>query len=349
MTVLSKYLSRLKRAPKYYGKGLYQQLMHKDIFLWAQAIAFKVLITIVPVLILATGVLGQVLRRDKPMETVATFLQEFLPLYRTEQLLGFLRELSTAGNTLTIVGAAGLLFSAIILFTTLRVAVGNVFQEEWHDDRTIVGGYLFDIRMVAQVGLFFILTLGVTLLMQWLNVAGFEFIEKIGLDYLWIKQGWRRAFKFLGLLIPLGLTIAMFFQLIYFVPKPHPPKRSAFTGALTTAFLWEVAKYGFTFYATNVGRFDRYAGDKAEAAIGDTFGLIIAFVFWVYYSGLVLLLGAIVALLHEKAHRSRRLAAQAEAAERAEQEIATNGVSSSVTQESVPREADIAAQSSSDM
>ena len=303
---------RVRKAPGYYSKGLYQQLAQKDVFLWAQAIAFKVLITIVPVIILATGVLGRVLQQEEALEKVFAYVDDFLPSYRTEQLLEFLRTLSESSAEFTILGVATLLFSAVILFTTLRVAVGNVFQEEWHENRSIVGGYLFDLRMVGQVGLFFVLTFGLTIAMQSLNQAGFEFIEQIGLDYVWVREGWRRTFKtILGVALPFLLTTAMFFQLIYFVPKPHPPKRSALLGALTTSVLWELAKYGFTLYAANLGRFDFGSGDGA--GVGNVFGLIIAFVFWVYYSGIVLLIGAVVALLHEKGHRSRRQAALEEA------------------------------------
>ena len=86
----SDWARRMTRGPKYYGKGLYQQLAQKDIFLWGQAIAFKVLITIVPVLILATGVLGQVLRQEGAFEKVFQYVESFLPPYRGDQLLEFL-------------------------------------------------------------------------------------------------------------------------------------------------------------------------------------------------------------------------------------------------------------------
>lgn len=322
MSALPTYVDRLKRAPRYYVRGLYRQLTDKDIFLWAQAIAFKVLITIVPVIILASGVLGQILRREQPFEVVQRFIEDFLPPYRSEGFITFLQQLADASGKLTLVGAAGLLFSAVILFTTLRVAVSNVFQEEWHESRTIIGGYLFDLRMVGQVGLFFILSIGLTLTTQYLNTAGFEFIQRVGLDYVWLRQGWRQTFQLFSLVIPFLLTTAMFFQLLYFVPKPHPPRRSVLAGALTTGVLWEAAKYGFTFYATRVGRFE-YGGD-GSTPIGDTFGLIIAFVFWVYYSGIVLLIGAIVALLHEKAHRARQAPAP-EAAPEEESPAQANG------------------------
>jgi membrane protein len=118
--------------------------------------------------------------------------------------------------------------------------------------------------------------------------------------------------------VPFFLTTAMFFQLYYFVPIPHPRKRSALTGALTAGVLWEAAKQAFTYYATYVGHFDRYGasssldavpgdggGVAATEVLGNTFGLIIAFVFWVYFSGIVLMLGAVVASLREHRHVAR--------------------------------------------
>jgi membrane protein len=93
--------------------------------------------------------------------------------------------------------------------------------------------------------------------------------------------------------------------------------------------VWEFAKSGFAIYAANIGRFDRYSGagaaDGSSVSLGDTFGLIIAFVFWVYFSGLLLMLGAIVVLLHEKGHRSRRAAAIAEASAEDLSEISHGG------------------------
>ena len=77
----------------------------------------------------------------------------------------------------------------------------------------------------------------------------------------------------------------------------------------------------FTLYAQYVGRFERYSSGSGGDVLGGTFGtfgLIIAFVFWVYYSGIVLCLGGLMALLHEKRHRSSRQAASTEAEEPAD-------------------------------
>lgn len=304
----------LKTTPVYYTKSIYRQIMSKNIFLWGQAIAFKVLIAVVPIIILATGILSRAyLGSERAFDEVAKLIRGFLPQYPSlsEQFITFLRDLQSASSTLTIIGSIGLFLSAMTLFTTLRLTISNVFAEEWNEDRAVLPGYLFDCRMVIQVGLLFVLTLSISIAIQTLNVAGMEFIAGLGLDQIWVRRGWRRAIQAAGYVLPFLLTTAMFFQLFYFTPLPHPPKRCALKGALVTAVLWEIAKYSFTLYATHGARFERYTGEGGSFVMGTAFMLIIAFVIWAYFSGVVLMIGATIAMLSEKRYRSRRRAEKA--------------------------------------
>lgn len=288
----------VKAGARYYAQGLYREISDKNLFLWAQAIAFKVLVTIVPIVVLLTGVAGRVLRGNDAFATVARFIHDFLPPSQSNQLVSFLEQLQQASGTIVGLGGLGLFLSAVSLFITLRVAVSNAFEQDWHKGRSLLGGYLFDVRMTLQVGLFFALTISFSVFAQSLmNVTVFE---TVGLSADWIQEGWTQVIRTLNLFVPFFITTAMFFQLYYLVPKPHPRKRSALSGALLAGVLWEAAKQAFTYYATYVGRFDRY-GAQSEGlnALGNTFGLIIAFVFWVYFSGAVLMLGAVVASLRE--------------------------------------------------
>ena len=303
-STLVAFWTRLKEGARYYMYGLYEEIANKNLFLWAQAIAFKVLVTIVPVVVLATGLVGKLVPQlvelvpaevqsgvpsGDPFDQLAVVVSDFLPPSQTDQLIDFLETLYQASGAITLFGALGLFLSAWSLFITLRIAVSNAFEQDWHVGRSIIGGYLFDVRMVLQVGLLFGLTIGLSVLAQ-----------ALGLGASW--------FRIVGLFAPFLITMAMFFQLFYFVPKPHPRKRSALIGALLTAVLWEGAKQGFTYYATYVGHFDRYQSGSEMAALGNVFGIIIAFVFWVYFSAIVLMVGAVIASLHEHRHRVGRSA-----------------------------------------
>ena len=120
---------------------------------------------------------------------------------------------------------------------------------------------------------------------------------RVGLDGFWIESGWRRLVQVLGLVVPAVLSAAVFFQLYRFVPASRPPRASALTGAVVAAVLWELAKVAFAVYASRVGIVSRYA--EAGSGLGDYFGVIVAFVFWAYYSGIVFILGAYVVLIHQ--------------------------------------------------
>lgn len=283
----------------YYARGLYREFVNKTVFLYAQAIAFKALITFVPLVILATGIAGNVMQRERPFSYVEALVRDFLPSYQSEQLMGFVSQLQEASGTLTIIGLGGLAITAITLFTTLRIILSQIFKEEWHRQRSILGGYAFDFRMALQVGLIFTISIAATLVFQGLDASWGVVQRVLGSESIWLEQGWHNVFEWTSVLLPFLLSFAMFFMLFYFVPIPRPPKRSVAIGATVTAILWEAAKYAFAFYATRIGYFDR----SWLSALGETFSIVIFIVFWAYYSGMVLIIGALVTLLHERRHR----------------------------------------------
>jgi len=293
--------SSLVRSLRYYLRGLYRELTGKNVFLWAQAIAFKVLVTIVPIVILGTGVVGRILRGEDAFTAVERFIRGLLPPSQSNELITFLQQVESASGTIVGVGGIGLFLSAMSLFITLRIAVSKAFEQNWHEERSLFGGYAFDIRMVLQVGLLFLLTIGLSaVLPSFINEV---ILSDLGSGAEWLRWSWNNLLYTTGVLLPFLVTTAMFFQLYYLVPQPHPRKRSALSGALIAGLLWEITKQAFTYYATYVGQFDQYStGAEGLSALGNAFGLIIAFVFWVYFSSIVLMLGAVISSLHEHRH-----------------------------------------------
>jgi len=269
----------------------------------AQAIAFKVIVTFIPAVILASGLIGQFLRGEETFKYVENVIREFLPAYQSDSIIAMIRDLQDVSNTLTLVGVFGLLFAAVTLFTTLRTVFANIFQDEWHEHRSILRGYLFDFRMVLQVGVFFILSIAITIILQTVDSSGTAFLNEIGIDIQWIQEGWRGIFTSTGKFLPFLLSTMVFFQLFYFMPIPRSAFKSALIGAVITAVAWEFAKIAFTSYATGIGGFEQ----GWFTSLGDSFLLVFATVFWAYYSGVLLSLGAIVTLLHERRHRARKM------------------------------------------
>jgi membrane protein len=259
-----------------YLSGLRRELADKAIGLWAQAIAFKVLVTTVPLVVLATGVAGWGLHREDASAAVAAFTQRFVPGDQVQAVLAFLDAVQASSPTILSVGGAGLVLSVVFLFSTLRETIGNALARPGRASRSPLRGYLFDLRMTLQVGLFFLLTIGLSVGMQ--SVLHPSLAGRLG-----------------GILLSLVITIVMFAQLYYFVPLPHPSATCSLRGGLVAGGLWELAKQLFTWMAAASDPLDVDSPAEGVSALTTLFGIVVAFVTWVYYSGLVLLLGALVA------------------------------------------------------
>ena len=294
-------------VPQYYGRGLLKVFTTDPVFLWAQAIAFKTLVTLLPLILLAVAIFGRVLRQEDAFTTVAEFVRGFLPEGQSDGLVELLLQLQEASGGLTILAAAFFIATIITMFATLRYVVGAAMGESRHQMRSILGGYAFDLRMAAQVGILFLLSFAITASARFLSARSGALAAQAGLDPGVVGTAANGLLQAVTFLVPYVLTVGMLAQLYYFVPRPRTPKRSALAGAAVAAILFELAKNGFTYYATYVADFDRYAAQgEGLGGLGGVFGLVLAFVFWVYFSGLILVVGAVVAALHERRVRPRK-------------------------------------------
>ena len=296
-------------VPQYYGNGLLKVFTTDPVFLWAQAIAFKTLVTILPLILLAVIIFGRVLRQEDAFTTVAELVRGFLPEGQSDGLVELLFQLQEAASGgLTIFAVAFFVITIITMFATLRYVVGSAMGEARHQMRSILGGYLFDLRMAAQVGTLFLLSFAITAGARVLSARSGALASSVGLDAGAVSAITGGLVQVTTFLVPYVLTVGMLAQLYYFVPRPKTPWKSALVGAAAAAVLFELAKNGFTYYAADVADFDQYATESEGAlgGLGGVFGLILAFVFWVYFSGLILVTGAAVASLHEKRHRPRK-------------------------------------------
>ena len=289
------------KGSTYYGRGLFTGLATQPAFLWAQAIAFKVLVTLLPLILLATGIFGLVVRKGDPFATVAAFLRTFLPAGQSDALIELVFQLQESSGKVTAVGGVALLVTVVTLFTSLRYVIGAAMGPGRHHERSVLAGYAFDLRMVVQVGSLFLASFVVTFAVNVLTARSGAAAAFFGLDAAAAQAAGAWTVRALALVVPYVLTLGMLGQLYYFVPRPRPPWRSALVGAAVAAVLFEAAKNGFAFYAAYVGGFDKYSADgETLGGLGGVFGLLLAFVFWIYFSGLILIIGAIVTALQER-------------------------------------------------
>jgi membrane protein len=90
------------------------------------------------------------------------------------------------------------------------------------------------------------------------------------------------------------------FSVIYrYLPSPSANvtwKAAGIAGGIV-ALLWEAAKQAFAFYTSKYANYDKVYG---------TLGGVVGLVFWIYYTSMILLLGAEIANLYGDAQRAKR-------------------------------------------
>jgi membrane protein len=253
-----------------------------QIFFMAGAIAFNVLIAIVPLTLGALGVAGMILQAryvGDPADPVLGYLVQVIPPVTDEfvaQARETLRGIIDQSTGLLSISTLILIWVSTRLIGTLRTALREIFDIQ--QDRGIVAGKIFDIKMVITAGTLLAINVFLTVALDVLGRYGLGFF---GLDPD-AFTGFARAYTIAAAF----LSIWFMFVLIYrYLPARRIQWRTAITAATFTSVFFELLKTGFTWYVRNA---------DYTTAYGNLATVIIVFL-WVYWVSIVFILGGEVA------------------------------------------------------
>jgi len=235
----------------------------------AAGLSFNLLVCLIPVLFFLVSVAGFVLSRRAAADAVLHQLGQIVPVYRDElhQALGqIIRRRGLSG----LLGTAVLLLFASQLFAALRLVLNEVFG--FPEGRGLLLDTLKDLLLLLVMGILFLGTILVTDLFSWIGVF---LMIPVGMA----PEGVHSMFVVLGLTI----DTALFFVAYRYFPHRKVPIWPAMAGALLASVLWEAAKQAFRWYILTLGVYDRIYGPL---------GALVALSMFVYYSGIVFVLGA---------------------------------------------------------
>lgn len=275
-------------------RRLWEKCDEDDVFFMAGAIAFNVLVALVPLIILAIGVTGFVLRArfGDPTEAVVALVAENIPQagadLDVQALLARLTNGVVAQRTgLTVLGAVFFVWLATRLAGSLRIALRETFDIGTR--RGIVEGKLFDMLAVVVGVLLLTLNIGVTVLFAAALDFGVNVLHLAGrtLTFTEVVAGHAVA----------ALSIWTLFLVAYrYLPARSVPWRTVVVAATFAAVAHETLKAGFSWYATEVANYGSTLGNLATGAV---------LVFWIYYGALVFILGGEVAQVYTMRKASR--------------------------------------------
>lgn len=253
---------------------------------FAAALAYYVLVSSVPVIILAISAAGIFLGSSEvAARAILNLIHSNLP-QMSEQIANVLEKLVSAQGVTGGVGIAGLFWSGSRLFLTLEQALTVTWECE---ERKWWKSYLMSFAITLSVGLLPLSSVVVSL--------GNDLFRTFG--QYWLEERFE-YFEFLFRIASLavapvlsGLSFMFLFKLL---PNCRVPWRSAALGALISAVLFEIAKNVFSFYVAKFASYDKLYGSIAGA---------ITIVFWIQFAATVILLGGEFAATSSRRLKSR--------------------------------------------
>jgi membrane protein len=256
----------------------------------AAAMAFFGLLSIFPIILAAVSILATVLAGNTAaLQTFQNFVEQFFPGPTGDNIALAMKNAAekiaggTSVTTLSIVAIGSLLWSGRAFFETLAEVLNNIWPGTMA--RTFWQNQLVLWSTFAGAAVLCILSSLATFLVALVNGL-LQYMPEMFLERLPLIEIISRVLAFL-------LTLLMFWLIYRFLPNVEGARRNrlVFGAAFIAALGWEIAKVVFTRFMVNL---DRY-----EATYGSVAGVVITMM-WIYFSSLIILLGAVAAVAYEE-------------------------------------------------
>ena len=246
------------------------------------ALSYYTAFSLAPLLVVLVGVLGivmdQAVARSQLINEIEQMVGSQAAELVDEMVQGAL--LSGSGVLATIIGVLGLFFGATIVFVQLQDSLNTMWGVKPDPARGIKG------VVFARVAAFATLVgVGFVLLISLVATAVIEGVAEYATQRLPIPAF---SLQLLNQAMSLLATTGLFGLLYRYVPDVRIAWRDVWVGAVITAVLFALGKYGIGLY---LGR------GSAASAYGAA-GSLAVLLLWVYYSSLVIFFGAEIAQVY---------------------------------------------------
>lgn len=234
----------------------------------AGAVSFFAFLSIFPLLLTATGVLGMVIGSpDEAERLVLSITKQYVVGTQARELV---TQVLRGKNAATGIGLVLLFWSG----TTVMVMLEQAMNLAWgvRRRRSFIRSRAVGFALFAVVSALMLLSVGAAAIANYVATRGFQVIH-----------GWSGLMTLNSYLIPL-LAITATFTLVYkILPFTNVRWKAAIIGGVFAGILWEIALQIFAFYVVNFARYNQVYG---------SLGAVILLLVWINYSAIIVILGA---------------------------------------------------------
>lgn len=254
-----------------------QLWLDRDAFSHAASLAFYTLFSLAPVVIIAVSVIGVVLGEEAAHGQIVAQIQDVMgreAAVAIEQAVAQSR-IENSGLLPTLLGAAALIIGATTVFAQMQFSLNTVWGVAARPNRNSIVVWLKSRLLSLAVVLAMAFVLLVSLLLGVVVRAVLHFSHAFLPSVAALLNG--------AELLMSGLAMTLLFGAIYKVlPDVRLQWRDVMIGALVTAVLFSIGRYGIAVYLAYT----------ATASTYGAAGSVVLILLWVYYSSLILLFGA---------------------------------------------------------
>ena len=245
-------------------------------FQLAAALSYYTLLSMAPLLLLLTGLAGLFFGEAVAREQVLQYVGSMVGSQEADVVRALMTQAGNhrAGLVSTIIGTAVLVVGATTVFAHLQTALNQIWDVQAIPARSVIWRLLGSrlLALAIVFGMAFILLVSMAISVA---LAGAE-------HYLSNQfPGAGIAMRVIYALVSFAIVVGVIALLYKYVPDARIEWREVLVGALITGALFTAGKYALGVYLAHL----RYS--SAGAA-----GSLILIVVWVYYSALILFLGA---------------------------------------------------------
>ena len=250
-------------------------------------VAYNLLLSILPVTLLALFIAGRVLRSPELESQVIQDLQEVFPSAAEHTLEALTNRLRTSSTEIGVLAIVASIWVGASFWGAMDTAFCRIYHVEcrgWVEQKR------FALLMLLVALLLVVATIGVPTA-QSLLVSGANDLP-LGLSEV---QGLIYALSVVAGLLVLFLLLCIVY---WAVPKGHMPWRAIWPGALAATLAMGIVDYAFPFYLSNVSTFSSF---------GTTYVFVVIVLLWFYAMAIIILAGAVINALRFELHDTGEL------------------------------------------
>ncbi|MEO6667943.1 MAG: YihY/virulence factor BrkB family protein [Ferruginibacter sp.] len=241
------------------------------------SLAYSTIFSLAPLLVVVISLCGIFLGKEAVQGRIYSVLEGFIGKDSASQLQEIIKHASigNADTIAAIIGGITLLVGSTAVFMEIQDSINTIWGLKAKPKRgflKMLTNRLLSFSVIVGLGFLLLVSLSVTGIVEAIGSRLEAAFPEIAVVFFYI----------INVILMLAISTLIFAVIFKVLPDAKIRWKDVFAGALITAILFLVGKFGISFYI-------------AKSKVGSTYGAagsLVILLVWVYYSSIILYLGA---------------------------------------------------------